>query len=133
MNDRTRSFFKNYAQPSNTAPKERENIVQKKKRALPPGDDTIPCSFRLRGEEITFLESLPGKSLTDKLRLLLTLGRAAGDAKPKEPAKYSVFGALQRKHGIDCPDTTDQASSVDVIYALVTRIEKLEAAQQRRC
>lgn len=132
MNDISRNFFKNYAQASNTARQKHENLSQTKRRVLPEGDSTLSCSFRLRSEEISFIESLPGKSLTEKLRLLLNCGRGIRNAKESMPAKKTFFDSLEEMHNTDQSKATDTASSVDVLSALVTRIEKLEAAQ-RQC
>jgi hypothetical protein len=57
-------------------------------RTLPVGDNTISCSFRLRGDEIAFLETLPGDNLTEQLRGLLTFTVGISRLKKKE---HSIF------------------------------------------
>jgi hypothetical protein len=109
MNDLARNFFSRYEQRSNTVQEKLEIAQKAKAKRLPTGIDTLSCSFRLRGDEIRFLESLPGDSLTEKLRQLLTWGRGIGT------------------------DITMPTISVDVIYAMVERIERLESNQKQHC
>ena len=63
-------------------------------------------TFRLRRDEIAFLESLSDKNITAGLRKLIAFGRSAGCA------DISIGGA-------------------DVLYTLIARVERLELAQSK--
>lgn len=63
---------------------------------------TSSVTFRLRSDEIRFLKSIANEGITEGLRKLIIFGRAAGNL------------ALQEGVG-------------SIVYALIARIEKLEA------
>jgi hypothetical protein len=52
--------------------KNRANVIGAKQ------ESTVPCSFRLRAEEIRALTTFPGKDFTAKLRNVLNWARVAG-------------------------------------------------------
>jgi len=63
---------------------------------------TSSVTFRLRPDEIRFLKSIANEGITEGLRRLIIFGRAAGNLALQEGAN-------------------------SVVYALIARVEKLEA------